>query len=177
MNTDSFKQRQLLFQGGGNSVNTQQKGRISVPIVNKDFLVTKYNSSNTNNNNKNNNLDKSFQKKNTNSILEIASTLENKKKNTNDDFIKRKSVQIDDKIDLNISKEKSAKPNLNTSNNSKSNLNISKENSSKQNIKISKENSSKPNLNNPKDNKENNLSINLNIEKEKSNIKKENEKN
>ena len=175
MNTDSFKQRQLLFQGGGNPVNTQPKPRTSVTSLNKDLLVAKYNSS-TNNNNKNIMQDKSFQKKNTlnpNSILKIASQMENKKKNVNDDTNKRKSSQLDDKIDLNISKEKSSKANLYSSNNAKLNLNISKENTSKQNINISKENSAKPNLNIPK---ENNLSINLNIEKEKTDIKKENEK-
>ena len=173
MNTDSFKQRQLLFQGGGNTANTQQKARTSVPAVNKDFLVNKFNSANNNNSNKNNAPDKSFQKKNTtNSILKIANQMENKKKNTNDEFNKRKSVQIEDKIDLNVSKEKSSKPNLNSSNNSKPNLNVSKDNSAKPNLNTSKENNSKPNI--PK---EDNLSINLNIEKEKSDIKKENDIN
>ena len=115
MNTDSFKQRQLLFQTGGNQSNNQPKVRQSLPILNKDIFQPKSKTSNTNINNKNNNQEtnNTTQKKlnmSTNPILKIANKMESKMKIINDDQKKRKSVQVDTMaIDLNTSKDSISK--------------------------------------------------------------------
>ena len=111
MNTDSFKQRQLLFQTGNNQSNNPPKSRQSLPIINKDIFEPKSKTSNTNINNKNNNQEtnNNTQKKlnmSTNPILKIANQMESKMKTINDDQMKRKSVQIDSMAtDLNTSKD------------------------------------------------------------------------
>ena len=115
MNTDSFKQRQLLFQTGGNQSNNPPKVRQSLPILNKDIFQPKSKTSNTNINNKNNNQEtnNTTQKKlnmSTNPILKIANKMESKMKIINDDQKKRKSVQVDTMaIDLNTSKDSISK--------------------------------------------------------------------
>ena len=115
MNTDSFKQRQLLFQTGGNQSNNPPKVRQSLPILNKDIFQPKSKTSNTNINNKNNNQEtnNNTQKKlnmSTNPILKIANKMESKMKIINDDQKKRKSVQVDTMaIDLNTSKDSISK--------------------------------------------------------------------
>ena len=50
MNTNSFKERQLLFQGGGNKTNAPPKERQSLPIINKDIFEPKTKNNNTNKN-------------------------------------------------------------------------------------------------------------------------------
>ena len=107
MNTDSFKQRQLLFQGGGNQNNLPSNARASVGF-NRNIFEPKSKANNTNanenNNNKNNNQEtNNVQKKNninTNPILKLANQMENKMKNMNEDPNKRKSFQSD-QIDVN----------------------------------------------------------------------------
>ena len=120
MNTDSFKQRQLLFQGGSNQVNApslKPRASASAPLTNKEMFEPKSKNSSTNiNNNKNNNQESnSTQKKsnanNSNAILKLANQMENKIKNLNED--RRKSLHTDQKLDLNILKENPNKKAIN----------------------------------------------------------------
>ena len=110
MNTDSFKQRQLLFQSGGNQSKEQPKPRPSAPLINKDIFETKSKNSNSNNNNKtinselNNNLKKT-NSLNSNSILKIANQMKSKNNNNINDIPGRKSIPIEPKTDLNLSKD------------------------------------------------------------------------
>ena len=147
MNTDSFKQRQLLFQGG-NQVNTPTlKPRSSAPL-NKEMFEPKSKNSFTNINNiKNNNNQEtnSTQKKsnanNQNPIFKLANQMENKIKNLNEE--KRKSLNTDEKIDLNILKENQSKKPINKMDSKKENeKKIDKKEDIKQ--KKEKENESKP---------------------------------
>ena len=94
MNTDSFKQRQLLFQGG----NNPPKPRPSAPLINKDMFDPK--SKNNNTQEPNTTHKKSI---NSNPILKIANQMENK--NKGEDSSKKNSMKLEEKKDLNISKE------------------------------------------------------------------------
>ena len=106
MNTDSFKQRQLLFEGGNNPVNSQPKPRPSAPLINKDIFEpkSKNNISNNNSIRKGSNVDDSntIYKKSTLSS-KIENQMENKIKS--EVLVKRNTMKLEDKKDLNIGKE------------------------------------------------------------------------
>ena len=145
MNTDSFKQRQLLFQSGSSQGNAPPKPRASAPLINKDMFEPKSKNNNTNtNNNKINNTQESQKKTNVNSsnpFLKIANKMENKKKDINDESIKRKSFQTEEKIDLNISKDNLSKKNINKTYTTKENE--KKSDKKESDIKPKKENENK----------------------------------
>ena len=110
MNTNSFKERQLLFQGGGNKANDPPKERQSVPLINKDMFEPKTKS---NNSNKNIVQDDKILKKKSNDILKMANQFQNKIKSKNEeDPTKKKQVLPDNKNNLNNSKS-DIKQNLN----------------------------------------------------------------
>ena len=150
MKTDSFKQRQLLFQGGSNQANAPPpKPRASAPLINKEMFEPKSKNSSTNiNNNKNNNNQEtnSTQKKsnvnNPNPILKLANQMENKIKNLNED--RRKSLHTDEKIDLNISKENLSKKVINKLDSKKENEKKIDKKESEIKQKKEKENENKP---------------------------------
>ena len=107
MNTDSFKQRQQLFQSGNsgnNQSNAEAKPRLSNSFMNKDLFEPKPKNSNSNLNLKKNVAQDTLQKKNdpSSNILKIASQLENKKK-----MIKDESNSKDNLLNKTINVEKS----------------------------------------------------------------------
>ena len=110
MNTDSFKQRQLIFQNSGaNQGNAKSKLRQSVPLMNKDNIISKINNNTTNTNkNAQQETNNSLKKNNisSNAILKIANQMENKNKNQNEPKSNSKNTNID-KIQKNIKKESS----------------------------------------------------------------------
>ena len=126
MNTDSFKKRQQLFQSGSSQSNveskfqpnTEAKPRLSSSYMNKDLFEPK-----SKNNIPNLSLKKTITQDNPNSsqikvnpnsnILKIASQLENKKKMLNEESKKKNSIQIDEKTDVNVSKDNLLKKNFN----------------------------------------------------------------
>ena len=111
MNTNSFKERQLLFQGGGNKTNPP-KERQSLPLINKDMFEPK---AKNNNSNKNLVQEDKILKKKSNDILKLANQIGNKIKTKNEeDSTKKKQVQPDNKNNLNNSKS-DIKQNLNKS--------------------------------------------------------------
>ena len=98
MNTDSFKQRQLLFQGGSNPPNPQPKPRPSAPLINKDMFEPKSKNNNTQE------ISTAHKKSiNSNPILKIVNQMENK--NKGEDLSKKNLMKLEEKKDLNISKE------------------------------------------------------------------------
>ena len=86
MNTDSFKQRQQIFQGGGNQTSAQPKSKLSGNHLNKEILEPKSKNSNSNINSKKNIIEEnniSHKKINiisNNPILKNANQMEDKKK-------------------------------------------------------------------------------------------------
>ena len=92
MNTDSFKQRQLLFQGG----NNPPKPRPSAPLINKDMFEPKSKSNNAQEPSTTHKM-----RINSNPILKIVNQMENKNKGED----KKNSLKLEEKKDLNISKE------------------------------------------------------------------------
>ena len=102
MNTNSFKERQLLFQGGGNKTNAPPKERQSLPLINKDIFEPKAKS---NNSNKNIVQEDKILKKKSNDILKFANQIGNKIKTKNEeDSTKKKQAPTDNKDNLNNSK-------------------------------------------------------------------------
>ena len=102
MNTNSFKERQLLFQGGGNKTNAPPKERQSLPLINKDIFEPKAKS---NNSNKNIVQEDKILKKKSNDILKFANQIGNKIKAKNEeDSTKKKQAPTDNKDNLNNSK-------------------------------------------------------------------------
>ena len=102
MNTNSFKERQLLFQGGGNKTNAPPKERQSLPLINKDIFEPKAKS---NNSNKNIVQEDKILKKKSNDILKFANKIGNKIKAKNEeDSTKKKQAPTDNKDNLNNSK-------------------------------------------------------------------------
>ena len=102
MNTNSFKERQLLFQGGGNKTNAPPKERQSLPLINKDMFEPKAKS---NNSNKNIVQEDKILKKKSNDILKFANQIGNKIKAKNEeDSTKKKQAPTDNKDNLNNSK-------------------------------------------------------------------------
>ena len=102
MNTDSFKQRQLLFQGGNaqQNSNTQQKPKPSTPMINKDIFEPKSRNTISNLTTKDNitkeqNTSKRKNTINSNPILKIANQMENKVKI--DDSFKRNTLKLEEK--------------------------------------------------------------------------------
>jgi len=109
MNTDSFKQRQLIFQNSSaNQGNIKPKPRQSAPLINKDMFESK-----SKNNNINYNISKNVsqeanipQKKNnlsTNPILKIANQMESKNKSNQSDL----KNSINEKSQKDIKKKES----------------------------------------------------------------------
>ena len=134
MNTNSFKERQLLFQGGGNKTNPP-KERQSLPLINKDMFEPK---AKNNNSNKNLVQEDKILKKKSNDILKLANQIGNKIKTKNEeDSTKKKQVQPDNKNNLNNSKS-DIKQNLN-----KSLKNDKKEENDKKGSDIKKDNEKK----------------------------------
>ena len=102
MNTNSFKERQLLFQGGGNKTNAPPKERQSLPLINKDIFEPK---AKNNNSNKNIVQEDKILKKKSNDILKFANQIGNKIKTKNEeDSTKKKQAPTDNKDNLNNSK-------------------------------------------------------------------------
>ena len=102
MNTNSFKERQLLFQVGGNKTNAPPKERQSLPLINKDIFEPKAKS---NNSNKNIVQEDKILKKKSNDILKFANQIGNKIKTKNEeDSTKKKQAPTDNKDNLNNSK-------------------------------------------------------------------------
>ena len=102
MNTNSFKERQLLFQGGGNKTNAPPKERQSLPLINEDIFEPKAKS---NNSNKNIVQEDKILKKKSNDILKFANQIGNKIKIKNEeDSTKKKQAPTDNKDNLNNSK-------------------------------------------------------------------------
>ena len=98
MNTSSFKERQLLFQGGGSDkTNPPLKDKQSNPLKNKEMFEPKNKNNNSNNNKNNLQETKTIPKKNENinPILKLANQMENKIKNKiEDNPIKKKYLKM-----------------------------------------------------------------------------------